>query len=393
MAGKAANQNASASDVIVIGAGVIGLACARELIRAGASVQVLEQHLPGAGQSTKTGGGIRLSHGSKINVALTQASLPFWERFETEFGVDPRYRETGHLFVTSDDRHGAFLRSQAELHASVQVPTEILNNTEITNRWSHLHALDFAVASHCATGGYLDHHSVILALQQAVRDGGGAIHPGTRVEGLLFGTERIEGVATSNGELRAGTVINAAGAEAGTIASLAGLSIPFRSRRHELLIVRPETPVSDETPWLIDMDAQVHLRPDGQGRALIGGFLGKDDETDPQRYSREYSHGWAKRVREAAAASFGLSEPECEIVEGWAGLYPGTLDYLPVLEQSKPGLITAAGFSGTGLMHAPAIGRIVSAMVLGQSSAVIDISALRSSRFTDQQVVAEATGF
>lgn len=381
------------SDVVIVGAGIIGLACAHELIRAGASVRVLEQHLPGAGQSTRTGGGIRLSHGSEINVSLTRASMPFWEGFEAEFGVDPRYRRTGHLFVTSDDRHDAFLRTQADWHREAGVPTRILDNARMKSRWPHLGALGFAVGSHCSEGGYLDHHSVIFGLQQAVRENGGAIHPGTRVEGLHAAGGRIGGVATSTGDFRAGVVINAAGAEAGVIAELAGLCIPFRSRRHELLIVRPREPVPDDTPWLIDMDAQVHLRPDGQGRALIGGFLGRDDEADPRDYAREHSAGWAGRVRAAACASFGLNEPECEIVEGWAGLYPGTLDYLPVLEESKPGLITAAGFSGTGLMHAPAIGRIVRQIVRGQDPEEIDLSALRASRFDGQQGVAEATGF
>ena len=78
---------------------------------------------------------------------------------------------------------------------------------------------------------------------------------------------------------------------------------------------------------------------------------------------------------------------------GWAGLYPGTIDYLPVLEQSMPGLVTAAGFSGTGLMHAPAVGQIVADLICGRSIDGIDISCLQSSRFDNQPTVAEFTGF
>ena len=82
-------------------------------------------------------------------------------------------------------------------------------------------------------------------------------------------------------------------------------------------------------------------------------------------------------------------------MEAWAGLYPGTPDYLPVLELATPGLVTAAGLSGTGLMHAPAVGAIAGDLTLHGSTDRIDITALASSRF-EVGVAAEArerTGF
>ena len=210
---------------------------------------------------------------------------------------------------------------------------------------------------------------------------------------MLTSGERVTGAVTPSGPVKARHVVNAAGAEAGTIAALAGLEIPFVSRRHELLVVGPELPVPDETPWLIDLDSQVHLRPDGQGRALIGGFLGRDDPVEPSEYDRKVSDSWSRQVREAAAKSFGIVDKACAIVDSWAGLYPGTLDYQPVLEISKPGLITAAGFSGTGLMHAPAVGQIVADLVSKGSTSALDISGLRSARFGQGGPVMERTGF
>ena len=386
-------MNQRTLDVAVIGAGVIGLAAAYELARAGASVVVLERHSPGAGQSTKTGGGIRLAHGSKMNVELTRMSLPAWEDFEARFGVDPRYRETGHLFLAQSIQHASTLRDQADLLLSLDVPTDLLDGPDISARWTDLAQIQASTGLHCPVGGYLDHHTVMTGYQRGLADVGGHLELGVRVEDVLIQSGRVEGVTTTSGPFSAKFVVNAAGPEAGVIAGYAGLEIPFVSRRHALLIVRPTQPVPDILPWLIDTDRQVHLRPDGGGRALIGGFMGRNESTDPQFYAREYSADWARRVRVEVSKAFGLTEPDCEIVEGWAGLYPGTFDYLPVLEESLPGLITAAGFSGTGLMHAPAIGEIVADMVSGRTPDGIDISSLGSGRFSKPSSIAETSGF
>lgn len=386
-------MNDCCGDVLVIGAGIIGLAVAHELAVAGASVRVVERHLPGTGQSTRTGGGIRLSHGSAINIALTHASLPVWQRFAARFGVDPDYRETGHLFLTSDVRRAQTLQAQAEWQAGEQVNSRILSRGQIEARWPHLAGTAFETGSYCAAGGYLDHHRVIQGYVRAGEKVGVVIVPGARVEALIEEGDRVAGAVTTAGVFPARTVVNAAGPDAAYIARMAGLDIPFVSRRHELLVVRPAQPVPDDTPWMIDIDAQVHLRPDGGGRALIGGFLGRDEPVDPVDWDRTLSRSWADRVRAAAAASFGLMEPHSPIVEGWAGLYPGTRDYRPVIERSRSGLLTVAGFSGTGLMHAPAVGMIVRDLLCHGDTDLVDVSAFAAARFDGSEAVMETTGF
>ena len=174
-------------DVIIIGAGIIGLAAAHALAEAGAKVRVLDRHLPGAGQSTRTGGGIRLSHGSRTNIRLTQASLPVWETFAERFGVDPQYRITGHLFLTSDAKRADDLAGQAAWQADESVRSEILTRDEIARRWLHLRAVASATGSYCATGGYLDHHRVIQGYSRAVEALGAKIFPSVRVEGARLG--------------------------------------------------------------------------------------------------------------------------------------------------------------------------------------------------------------
>ena len=379
------------SDVIVIGAGIVGLAAAHALLLRGNSVRIVEQSEPGIGQSTRTGGGIRLAHGSEMNVRLAQLSLPTWLNFEKQFGIDPHYQETGHLFLSSKDTGG--LVTQADLLESLGVHCEFLNKGEVRLRWPALDAMDFAVGNYSKTGGYLDQYRVVEGFTQTVQAAGAHLELRTRVEGILRDGDRITGISTSEGSFTSETVVNAAGPHAGVISALAGLEIPFVSRRHELLILQQTARVPEGIPWLIDIDHQVHMRPDGSGRALVGGFLGHDDPDDPDDYNPALSERWSTAVREQASQSFHLSRPDCPVLRGWAGLYPGTVDYLPVLEQSIPGLVTAAGFSGTGLMHAPVVGQIVADLVWGGSTSVLDISALQSSRFNNEQPIADSSGF
>ncbi len=347
---------------------------------------VVERLLPGSGDSTRTGGGIRLAHGSAINVALTRLSLPTWQNFAALFGVDPQYHNTGHLFLSqrAADSQTAYCGTTCQLDLA-----------DVQSGWPRLRHLHFATAHYCETGGYLDHSRVIQGYQETLLRNGVDIRCPVEVDGLLMDAaqQHVHGVRTKQGDFSAALVVNAAGASAARVAALAGLSIPFRARRHELLIVRADMAGPVDTPWLIDVDRQVHLRPDGTGRALMGGFLGRDETVDPEQYARDNDRVWAREVRIAAAKAFGLTDRNCKIITGWAGLYPGTLDYLPVLELSMPGLVTAAGFSGTGLMHAPAIGDIVNSLAQGKNFPQLDVTGLSAQRFKSQTGVAESTGF
>lgn len=381
------------SDVVIIGAGIVGLACAEQFSRRGARVIILDRHLPGAGQTTRTGGGIRLAHGSELNVSLSLRSFPVWARFAEAFGVDIDYRETGHLFLTSTPEQIDTFRAQADLQKRLGLSSVILDKGQIAKQWPHLRNVDSTHGLFCREGGYVNHHRVVDGYVRALLRSGVTLELGRRVENIIQEAGRVVGVETSHGTYRADTVVNAAGPLAGRFTSQVGGRDPFLNRRHELLIVRPKNPVHSLMPWVIDTDRQVHLRPDGDGRALVGGFLGHDRATDPERFEHGYTDEWARDVRKAACDAFGITEAACPIVTGWAGLYPGTSDYLPIAEVTAPGMITIAGLSGTGLMHAPAMAEIAWDLVNSVETPWIDATTLSSRRFETCDRQFESTGF
>ena len=389
--GKSSSHKSQTSDVVVIGAGIIGLAIAYSLLRAGKSVRIIERSKPGIGQSTKTGGGIRLAHGSELNIQLTQLSFDTWLNFEKYFNIDPFYRTTGHLFLTAESEN--VLLSQAALLERMKVDYDLLSTSQMSSYWPQLSSMNFSKGLYCREGGYLDQHRVIKGYVDTVVSNGVKLLTGTQVDGLLKVNERISGVTTSAGQFHAEWVVNAAGPHAGEIADFVEHQIPFVSRHHELLVLEESAAVPEEIPWLIDMDRQVHMRPDGSGRALIGGFLGHDEATDPNTYDPELSEEWSKEVRREASNSFCITNPESKVLKGWSGLYPGTVDYMPVIDETLPGLVTAAGFSGTGLMHAPVVGEIVADLISSSKRHHVDISSLSSTRFTKDSQILESTGF
>lgn len=103
-----------------------------------------------------------------------------------------------------------------------------------------------------------------------------------------------------------------------------------------------------------------YFRPERDGAALVGGHFTVDDQSvDPDGYDEDMEIEWAAEAVQRAADCAAYFGPETRIKRGWAGLYAVTPDNHPIIEETLPGLVTAAGFSGHGFQHAPATAQIV----------------------------------
>ena len=132
----------------------------------------------------------------------------------------------------------------------------------------------------------MNHFEVINYLLEKIIHYGSKVETNQKVEEILVSNNKVKGVKTQKGVFEGKVTINATGANANVINRLIGARTPFISRRHELLIVNSDLLFSDSFPWLIDLDNEVHLRSNGKGQALVGGFLGKDQEVDPLNYDK-----------------------------------------------------------------------------------------------------------
>jgi|TARA_B110000211_G_scaffold117071_1_gene135584 sarcosine oxidase subunit beta len=376
------------NNILIIGAGVIGLSCGYHLAQKGLKVTIVDKNEPGSGQSTRTGGGIRFLHGSKHNRILSSLSEQFWKKFHREFDTNPNYNEIGHLFLSAENE-----KINQLINGDEGKNFKILNSNEINSIWPHLNALSFNQGLYCKNGGYLNQHQVIKGLVRGFQKIGGSLLVGVRAKTLILSDGKVQGINSSIGPLTADITINCSGADVGDLTKYDNIIKPFKSRHHELIIVNSTQSIPKKTPWLIDLDKQVHLRSDGINKVLIGGFLGSNDVVESKNYTPKISTQWRDNVILAAHESFGLTGLNANVIKHWGGLYPGTKDYLPIIEKTQPGLMTAAGFSGTGLMHAPAVGMIISDLVGSGHTNKVDISVFDSKRFTKDVTIAEGTGF
>lgn len=347
--------------IAVIGAGAIGLSCAYFLARRGAEVVVLERELPGSGSSTRTGGGVRAQFDTTTNIQLSLLSQDLWAELPRATGHDPRMNRLGYLFLgrTAADLVG--LEQRVALQRAHGVPSEVLTPAEVRRRWPLLRDQDISGAGFCAEDGYLNHHIAVAALAAAARNAGATLRSGIEAVGLVTRGDRIRGVRTTHGTLDADLVVNAAGAWAPDVAAWLGIELPIEGRRHELLVVDWAADHAADLPWMID-PAGVHLRPEDGGRALVGGFLGVDEAVDPHDYRLNHDPDWARAVLAAAQERFGVRLTPADIVRGWAGLYPSTPDHHPIIDRVGD-LVIVGGFSGTGLMHAPAAGILAAELI------------------------------
>jgi len=172
-----------------------------------------------------------------------------------------------------------------------------------------------------------------------------------------------------------------------------GIELPVVGCRHELIVVEPADRLPPGLPWLIGVGDQVHLRPDTPGRALVGGFLGRDDPADPDRFSLRVDDRWSREVLSRANEVFGLVNERAAIRQGWAGLYPATPDRHPIVDRLADGLYGALGFSGTGLMHAPAAGVLVRELIEDGAIKSTAPEPLSANRFGSPAQRAESPGF
>lgn len=127
---------------------------------------------------------------------------------------------------------------------------------------------------------------------------------------------------------------------------------------------------------------QPECRPECDRAALVGGhFTVEHQSVDPDGYDEDMEIEWAAEAVERAADCATYFGPETRIKRGWTGLYAVTPDNHPIIEETLPGLVTAAGFSGHGFQHAPAAEQIVSDLIFGGDTDIVDVSVLAADRF------------
>jgi len=377
-------------DVAVIGGGIVGLASAHALAERGATVTVFEKGSLGNGSTERSAGGIRRQFSTPVNVELSKASVDVWSDFEARFGVDIEYRRAGYLFVARSDPVAAEFADIVAMQRAHDVPTELLDEDELHDRFPDL-TDSFQAGMYLETDGFADPHLALQGYAQTLPEAGVDLRTHAEVTDVVFEDGAVTGVVVDGEHFDADFVVNAAGPWAGDVAAMAGIDVPAIPRRRQVLVVDPETPVPETVPLTIDLETGVYFRPERAGAAIVGGHFDEESDPaqDPDRFSKSTDLEWTIEAMERAAAVADYFGEETAIRQGWAGLYAVTPDHHPIIEETLPGFVSALGFSGHGFQHAPATGTLVAELVFDGHASLVDISRLESDRFEDGRLVEE----
>lgn len=372
--------------VVVVGGGIVGVASAYYLACQGAEVTLCERDALGSGSTDRAVGGIRSQFSTPVNVALSQASVEVWDGFGQEFGVDIERRRTGYLFVTRETKTADAFEDQVAMQNERGVPSVVLTPTEAATHCPGLRSDEFVAATYSPDDSFADPHLALQGFAAGARAAGVRIETGTTVIDIDVSDRDSRGgtvwVETDSGSLEGDFVVNAAGAWAPEVGEMVGVSLPIEPHRRQVLTVEPERPVPETDPLTIDLDTTAHFRPERDGRAVVGGHFGETDPVvDPATYSERPDLDWSAEALEYAGSLAEYFGPDSRVVDGWAGLYAVTPDDHPVIERSRPGVVTAAGFSGHGFQHAPATGKVVAELCLHGESRTVDVAPLSNERF------------
>ena len=339
----------------------MGTATAYHLARRGfEDIVLLEKDLLAQGSTGLSVGGIRQQFSHPANILLSQESVRVFERFEEEFGVDIGFKRAGYLFLAGREETWKEFMASLDAQRRLNVPVEALSPEDILRRWPYLNIDDIVGGTFCSADGYADPYVAAMGFAAAARRLGVRVEEMTRVTGIQVAGNTVQGVETEQGAITSPLVVNAAGPWAAKVAELAGQVLPVRPFRRQVFLTDAIEMLPQPVPMIIDQEVTFYLR--GAAPGLI---MGMSDPHEPPSFHLHIDREFMEKVAEAAVHRVPILE-NAGIVRGWAGLYEITPDDNPIIGEmpSLRGFYCAVGFSGHGFQHGPAVGRILSELIL-----------------------------
>jgi sarcosine oxidase subunit beta len=417
------------ADVVIIGSGIVGSSVAYHLALAGCTnVLVIEREAhQGKGSTGKSMGGVRAQFSTPVNIQMSRYSIDFFSKFDEVVGHPADYRAHGYLFCATNETHLNYLKANRERQMSLGVNNvEWVSPADISEIVPQLRADDILGGTFCPTDGFVDPHSVMMGFMLNARERGARLWLDTQVTGIQveprleaalvppsaieavgtsadskrlvdFGREvdvgrdsgirRIVGVQTSRGFVSTRVVVNAAGAWAAEVAKMAGADLPVEPLRRQLVPTEPFDQLPKRFPMVIDMSTGFHFRREGKGILLAW-----NDPEETPGFKTDFDQAFVERILTRAAMRVPcLAEAEVNPRRAWAGLYEMTPDHHAIIGPAPnvKGLFFVNGFSGHGVMHSPASGRIAADLILQGHSELIEASQLGVERFISGKLLEE----
>ncbi|MFB7956864.1 MULTISPECIES: FAD-binding oxidoreductase [unclassified Streptomyces] len=374
-------------DVVIVGAGVVGAACAHYIARSGLSVAVVDRG-PVAGGTTGAGEGNLLVSdkvpGPELELALLSASL--WQELAAELPPGIEYESKGGVVVAASEGSLTALSATADGQRTAGVEAHHVPADRLHDLEPHL-APDLAGGCHYPQDAQVQPALAAAELLRSAVRAGARLHPGEEVVDILRDRSgAVRGVRTSLGELHAPVVVNAAGTWGGELAALAGVNLPVLPRRGFVLVTEPLPRLIRHKVYAAEYVADVssgsaalQTSPVVEGTPAGPVLIGASRER--VGFDRTLSVPVVARLAAGATALFPLLA-DVRVLRAYHGFRPYLPDHLPAIgpDSRVPGLFHACGHEGAGIGLAPVTGRLIADAIRGERPA-LDLEPFAPDRF------------
>ena len=344
-------------DVVIIGAGVHGLATAYYLAKQGiGKIAVLEKGYLGCGNSGRNTAILRANYRTAEGIPFYNESLKLYEELSATLDYNLLLSQQGHLTLAHTDSAVNGLRERAQANKVLGIDSSIIFPEEVKRL---VPAIDISsrpryrilAALHHPPGGIIRHDAVIWGYAREISRMGVEIHPHTEVQELQAENGKIEAVGTSRGVIRTGTVVSATSGWCSTIARMLDLELPIISHPLQACVTEPMQPLLDKV--IVSANLHVYINQTPRGEFVIGA------EIDP--YVCYNLRSTLPTLQMMASHSLELLPclREVRVLRQWAGICDMTPDYSPIISDvpAVKGFYLDVGWGTYGFKAAPAAGK------------------------------------
>jgi len=347
-------------DVVIAGAGSVGLPLAWQLAVKGFKVAVIDQEASwGRGQNRAAIGGIRATHSEAAKIRICLESIGIVSAMREEYGLDVEWHRGGYFYVAYDEeRRGAFL-SLLELQKKAGLDIDWIGPDEADELSPGINREGLLGGTFSPGDGFASPLMASTAFHKLAMDAGVEFFFNTRIEGVTMEGDMVGSLSSAGQTWSAPLFVNAAGAEAADLASLAGLDLPVHPDCHEAGVTEPVERFMK--PMVVD------IRPDSESGNYYFYQAGTGQVVfcitpRPQVWGRDKdsSSGFlplcVRRMLELYPRLRNL-----RVRRTWRGMYPMTPDGLPIVgyPEKARNFLQVAGMCGQGFMMGPGLGRIL----------------------------------
>ncbi|HTZ84649.1 MAG TPA: FAD-binding oxidoreductase [Candidatus Acidoferrales bacterium] len=378
---------AKTADFVIVGAGVMGASIAFHLAnRKCGRIVVLDRDHVGRGGSGRSSALVRMHYSFPAEVKLALISLQMFQNWSEIVGAPGDFRKTGFVRIVHPNETGR-LKLNVEMQRALGARVELIDGRQLQEIEPDWNVDDVELSAYEPDSGYGDGAGVAGDFLAAARDLGASYFSKTQATELVIEGSRVRGVVTPQGTISCPVVIVAAGPWTRPLISQAGYDVPIECEYHQVAILRNAPRMKGGGCACIDSVTATYFRSDAHDKFLVGDFYGKRP-VDPDNFPQRASDESLEEIIDRACRRIPKLEG-AEVMRGVTGVYDMTPDSRPLLGEipAVAGLHICAGFSGMGFKISPAIGLVMSELLLDREGKSVDITAFRPSRFAENRPI------